>query len=143
MYLILLLLLSLALGYLGLPLPPPELGDLPAKLLPWDWVILSDKCRIYLVTSCSEARVTFNLACMIDPYDLNLVSVLSFRHARRLLLESCSETRVTFNLSHQLDLYLQELLLVCSVFEVLILRSPFCSMRECSPTAVYFFTHVC
>ena len=101
------------------------------------------ECKVYKCTSCSEARVTFNLARTIDPYDLDLVSVLSFWHARRLLIESCSEARVTFNLSHQLDLLLQELLLVCSVFEVLILRNPFCSMRECSPTAVYFFTHVC
>ena len=71
MYLVLLPLLSLALGYLGLPLPLLELGVLPAKLLPCGWVILSDKCRIYLVRSCSEAKVTFNHACPLDLYDLD------------------------------------------------------------------------
>ena len=71
MYLILLLLLSLALGYLGLPLPLLELGVLPAKLLPCGWVILSDKCRIYLVRLCSEAKVTFNQACPLDFYVLD------------------------------------------------------------------------
>ena len=71
MYLILLLLLSLALGYLGLPLPLLELVVLPARLLPRGWVILSDKCRIYLVRSYSEAKVTFNHARPLDFYDLN------------------------------------------------------------------------
>ena len=71
MYLILLLLLGLAIGYLGLPLPLLELEVLPAKLLACGWVILSDKCRIRLVRSCSEARVTFNHARPLDLYDLD------------------------------------------------------------------------
>ena len=75
MYLILLLLLSLALGYLGLPLPLLELGVLPAKLLPCSWVILSDKCRIYLVRLCSEAKVTFNQARPLDLYCFDSLGV--------------------------------------------------------------------
>ena len=78
MYLILLLLLSLALGYLGLPLPLLELGVLPAKLLPCGWVILSDKCRIYLVRSCSEAKVTFNQARSFDLYGLDSLRVYHY-----------------------------------------------------------------